>query len=79
MDENLALCAKINFENLEKVMPHVTRHPYYMIAKAQLDEALGGKTVQETLEPHIPEPFREKKKSGYMVDDNGFGCDPDVP
>lgn len=41
MNYELALCAKINFENLEKVMPLIKAHPYYMIAKAQLDESLG--------------------------------------
>lgn len=47
MDENLALCARMNFENLERARPDVAQHPYYRIAKAQLDEALGGMPVEE--------------------------------
>lgn len=49
MNEELALCAQINFENLEKAVPALRKHPYYLIAKAQLDEALGGRPVEETL------------------------------
>lgn len=49
MNEELANCAKINFENFEKDMPGVVTHPFYRAAKAQLDEALGGKTVSESL------------------------------
>lgn len=49
MNEQLAMCAKINFENAEKAMPFLKKHPYYAIAKAQLDEALGGKTVEDSL------------------------------
>lgn len=41
IDISLAECAKINFENFEKACPGVSQHPYYLIAKAQLDEALG--------------------------------------
>lgn len=43
MNEEQARCAKINFENLEKAMPFIKQHPYYVIAKGQLDEALGDK------------------------------------
>lgn len=47
MDQELLRCAQINFENLEQSRPNVATDPYYRIAKAQLDEALGGmKTVQ---------------------------------
>lgn len=63
MNKELAECAKINFENFERSMletkfldPNtqafvhgVASHPYYRIAKAQLDEALGYGTVEETL------------------------------
>lgn len=51
VNEELAQCAQINFENLEKDFPKVKTHPFYTIAKAQLDEALGGKTVEEVLAP----------------------------
>lgn len=49
MNKELALCAQINFENFEKAFPVVKGHPYYILAKAQLDEALGGKSVEEAL------------------------------
>lgn len=49
MNEELALCAQINFENLEKAFPLVVQHPFYKIAKAQLDEALGGRSVEDSL------------------------------
>lgn len=31
--------AKINFENVENLNPMLSKHPIYMIAKTQLDEA----------------------------------------
>jgi len=45
--EELLGCARINFENLERDRPDVARHPFYRIAKAQMDEALGGMTMEE--------------------------------
>lgn len=33
----LAECAKINFENLERSIPGMSTHPFYAIAKEQLD------------------------------------------
>lgn len=33
----LAECAKINFENVERMNPGLSRHPIYMLAKKQLD------------------------------------------
>lgn len=56
MNENLARCAQINFENVERAMPFISKHPYYIIAKAQLDEALGGMSVEASLAKHIPLP-----------------------
>lgn len=50
MNQELAECAKINFENLEKAVPFLKQHPYYVIAKAQLDEALGYGTVDGALQ-----------------------------
>ena len=47
LDEELLMCAQSNFENLEKAAPIVSKHPFYRIAKAQLDEALGGMPVEE--------------------------------
>lgn len=47
MNSELAECARINFENLERARPDVAVNPYYRIAKAQLDEALGGMTVED--------------------------------
>lgn len=45
MEANLELieCAKINFENLARAIPGLNKHPFYIIAKAQLDEGLGKK------------------------------------
>lgn len=41
MNHDLAECAKVNFENLERDLPILRKHPMYLIAKMQLDEALG--------------------------------------
>ena len=30
-------CAKINFENVERMNPGLGKHPVYILAKAQLD------------------------------------------
>lgn len=51
MNEEMAQCARINFENLERAFPTIKRHPYYQIAKAQLDDALGIRTIEESLGP----------------------------
>lgn len=51
MNSELAECARINFENLERAFPAVLVHPFYKIAKAQLDESLGHKSFEETLGP----------------------------
>ncbi len=51
INEELAKCAQINFENFQRAVPGAMNHPYYKIAKLQLDEALGGKTVEEVLGP----------------------------
>jgi hypothetical protein len=47
INEELAECAKINFENLERALPAITKHPFYAIAKGQLDEALGDEGALE--------------------------------
>lgn len=47
MNEELARCAQINFENFERTAPFIAADPLYRIAKAQLDEALGGMPVEE--------------------------------
>lgn len=57
----LAECAKINFENLVKAVPILKEHPFYRIAKAQLDEALGYATVEEALKSPTPEGEKEKE------------------
>ena len=49
MNEELAECAKINFENLEAAVPFLKTHPYYVIAKSQLDEALGGRPAEDAI------------------------------
>lgn len=49
MDRDLIRCAQANFENLEKNFQMVKFHPFYLIAKAQLDEALGTRTVAESI------------------------------
>lgn len=43
-DNELAECAKINFENFAEACPLASQHPYFKVAKMQLDEALGYKT-----------------------------------
>lgn len=50
INEELLLCAKINFENYEKAFPIALKHPYYLIAKAQFLEAIGEGTVED----HLP-------------------------
>jgi hypothetical protein len=52
LELDLAECAKINFENLERAFPLIKEHPFYLIAKAQLDESLGYQTVEESLEKY---------------------------
>ena len=47
--EELALCSRVNFDNLEKNFPMIKYQPFYQLAKAQLDEALGYGTVEEKL------------------------------
>jgi hypothetical protein len=47
MGNELAECARINFENFEIAFPMAKQHPYYVIAKAQLDEALGGVKMED--------------------------------
>lgn len=44
--EELLLCCKINFENLERARPDVRLDPFYVIAKNQLDEAITGEEVE---------------------------------
>jgi hypothetical protein len=51
----LLLCAQVNFENFARAVPGVAEHPYWQIAMAQLEEALGGKTVEEILIPTVKE------------------------
>ncbi len=53
MNEDLAYCAKINFENLAADLPLITGHPFWKIAKAQLDEALGGPRVEDVLKVQL--------------------------
>lgn len=57
MNEDLALCARINFENLERA-----RDPYFRIAKAQLDEALGGMPVEERFALDVKRVEKESAK-----------------
>lgn len=33
----LAMCAQVNFENVEKLNPALAAHPIYALAKRQLD------------------------------------------
>lgn len=49
VDQNLLLSAQYNFENCERAIPGLKAHLYYRIAKAQLDEACGTRTVEESL------------------------------
>jgi hypothetical protein len=49
IDRELVECAKINFENFERSVPQIKAHPFWKIAKGQLDEALGYGTLEEAL------------------------------
>jgi hypothetical protein len=62
MDENLALCARINFENFERAHPAAAASPYYRIAKAQLDEALGGMPVEDKFALDVKRAEKEDAK-----------------
>lgn len=69
----LVMCAQANFENFQKSMPaQIMTHPYWLIAKAQLDEALGGKTVEESLKPYIKttEIHFQNGKATILGEDN---------
>lgn len=48
---DLLHCARLNFENLERAVPHITLQPMYVIAKAQLDDALGVTDIGDSLKP----------------------------
>jgi hypothetical protein len=50
MNEELARCALINFENFAKSI-RLEDHVYYRIARAQLLEAFGDSTVEKELKP----------------------------
>lgn len=47
MNQELLRCAQINFENLLKAMPILAAHPYWIIAKEQLDAGLEGREMLE--------------------------------
>lgn len=74
MDQELAMCAQVNFENLERAIPMIAKHPFYRIAKAQLDEALGGKTLEESLGP-IKQAVIEFPKGVPTVTKNELGTE----
>ena len=67
MNNKMAECARINFENFERAFPLALKHPYYRIAKAQLDESLGGKTVEESLGPVKEIGSIEFKEDGTVI------------
>lgn len=51
--EEMVRCSQLNFDNLEKAFPIILKHPYYLVAKAQLDEALGDSGFTKYLkQPH---------------------------
>lgn len=50
MNEELAECARLNFDNFEKAFPFALSHPYYVIAKSQLNEALGFMSIEQSIE-----------------------------
>jgi hypothetical protein len=56
VNEELAFCAQVNFENFEQDFPLAKKHPFYLIAKAQLDESLGGDAVEDSLRPYAVDP-----------------------
>jgi hypothetical protein len=53
MDENLARCALINFENFARVNPAVRTHPMFRLAQAQLAEALGGPKLADVFKNEV--------------------------
>lgn len=67
MNEELAQCARMNFENLARMCPAVAKHVFYRIAKAQLDEALGGKAMEESLAPRKEIGTAEHREDGSIV------------
>lgn len=50
IDRDMLECAKINLENFEQAMPIIKQHPFWIIAKAQLDDGLGYQSVEKSLE-----------------------------
>lgn len=59
--EELLMCAKINFENLERALPEIAMHPFYRIAKGQLDEALGGMPIEEKFQLDVKRAEKRNK------------------
>ena len=44
----LALCARINFQSIERACPEIKSHPLWPIAMGQLWEALGGESIDDS-------------------------------
>ncbi len=61
VNEELARCALINFGNLERAFPLVLKHPFYVIAKGQLNEALDEGTLEEFGQKHRMRPEKKVK------------------
>ncbi len=67
MNVELIRCAQCNFENLEKMVPEIKFHPLYIISKGQLDEGLGGRTLEQSVtlarsEGYLASGMPEKKR-----------------
>lgn len=45
MNEDLIRCAQINFQNLLEAMPMLAKHPYWIIAKEQLDAGVDNREM----------------------------------
>lgn len=80
VDLELIRCAQANFENFERMVPAIKNCVYYKIARAQLDEALGGRKVEEALKiesEHSPSARVEALNniSGEeLMEDSPGGC-----
>lgn len=66
LDLNLARCAQTNLESLAKSVPGLEAHPFYILAKSQLDEALGMPFEQTLLARHTANAVLIHREPGTM-------------
>lgn len=51
--QDLAQCALMNFKNFEQWIEGLAAHPIWCIAMAQLEEASGGRTMQQVADDYL--------------------------